>query len=112
LTILLKLLVSPFQRNETWWVLEETIKPDLIRQPRKHVMSIAFDPRPRSGALEDAFAWLREAKSALVRRSARVSALSDRDLADIGVRPRTLSSSVDREASKPRMVDFGWRLGR
>ena len=75
-------------------------------------MSIAFDPSPRAGRLEDAFAWLRETKSALVRRSPRVSALSDRDLADIGVRSRALSSSVAREIGKPGLVDFGWRLGR
>ncbi len=75
-------------------------------------MSIAFDHRPRHEVREDAFAWLREVTSALIRRTARVSALSDRDLADIGVRARALSSSIDREVSKPRMVDFGWRLGR
>ncbi len=75
-------------------------------------MSIAFEPRPRLGLLEEAFSWLRDAQSILVHPSARVSTLSDRDLADIGVRPRALSSSIEREIGKPALVDFGWRLGR
>jgi len=75
-------------------------------------MSIAFEPRPRLTLLEEAFSWLRDQQSTLVHPSGRVSTLSDRDLADIGVRSRTLSSSVEREIGKPGLVDFGWRLGR
>lgn len=74
-------------------------------------MSAAFEPTPRPNLLDEAIGWLRDARAAL-GRDAHVSALSDRDLADIGVRPRSLSSSIHREIGKPRLVDFGWRLGR
>jgi hypothetical protein len=42
----------------------------------------------------------------------RVSGMSDMELRDIGLRPRSLSSTVYREIGKPGLVDFGWRLGR
>ncbi|MCX7302820.1 MAG: hypothetical protein NTV73_00565 [Hyphomicrobiales bacterium] len=75
-------------------------------------MSAAFEPTPRPGLLEETLGWLRDATAVLVHSGAQVSALSDRDLADIGVRPRLLSSSIHREIGKPGLVDFGWRLGR
>jgi len=75
-------------------------------------MSAAFEPTPRPNLLDEAIGWLRDTKSALGQPGTGVSTLSDRDLADIGVRPRSLSSSIHREIGKPRLVDFGWRLGR
>ncbi len=68
-------------------------------------MSIAFESAPRARAFHHVLGWLRGP-------AARISALSDRDLTDIGVRARSLSSSVHREIGKPGLVDFGWRLGR
>jgi hypothetical protein len=56
--------------------------------------------------------WLHEARSALVHPGARVSGMSDKELRDIGLRPRSLTSTVYREIGKPGLVDFGWRLGR
>ena len=41
-----------------------------------------------------------------------VSGMSDKELRDIGLRPRSLTSTVYREIGKPGLVDFGWRLGR
>ncbi len=56
--------------------------------------------------------WLHEARAALAYPGARVSGMSDKDLRDIGLRPRSLTSTVYREIGKPGLVDFGWRLGR
>jgi hypothetical protein len=75
-------------------------------------MSAAFDPTPRPGLINEALGWLRDTKAVLGQGAVRVSTLSDRDLADIGVKPRSLSSSIHREIGKPRLIDFGWRLGR
>jgi len=75
-------------------------------------MSATFEPTPRAHLLDEALGWLRDATAVLGHSGAQVSRLSDRDLADIGVRPRLLASSIHREIGKPRLVDFGWRLGR
>ena len=56
--------------------------------------------------------WLHEARAALVHTGVKVSGMSDRDLRDIGLRPRSLTSTVYREIGQPRLADFGWRLGR
>jgi uncharacterized protein YjiS (DUF1127 family) len=56
--------------------------------------------------------WLNEARAALARPAARIAGMSDRDLRDIGLKPRSLTSTVQREMGRPRLVDFGWRLGR
>ena len=56
--------------------------------------------------------WLHEARAPLAYPGARVSGMSDKDLRDIGLRPRSLSSTVYREIGKTGLVDFGWRLGR
>lgn len=74
-------------------------------------MSIISDPcRPSS--LRQASDWLRDARAILTHSSVRVSGMSDKELRDIGLRPRSLSSTVYREIGKPGLVDFGWRLGR
>jgi hypothetical protein len=69
-----------------------------------------------SGELESAMSifitgWLHEARAALAH-PARVSGMSDKELRDIGLRPRSLTSTVYREIGKTGLVDFGWRLGR
>ena len=56
--------------------------------------------------------WLHEARAALRYAGVQVSGMSDRDLRDIGLRPRSLTSTVYREIGRPGLVDFGWRLGR
>lgn len=56
--------------------------------------------------------WLHEARAALAYQGLRVSGLSDRDLRDIGLKPRSLTTTVYREIGKSGLVDFGWRLGR
>lgn len=56
--------------------------------------------------------WLNEARAALAYRGIHISGMSDRDLRDIGLRPRSLTSTVYREIGRPGLVDFGWRLGR
>lgn len=56
--------------------------------------------------------WLRQARVALGRPMEKISGMSDKQLRDIGLRPRSLTSTVYREIGKPGLVDFGWRLGR
>jgi hypothetical protein len=75
-------------------------------------MSIVIDPTPRPSSLQQAAGWLRDARAALARPAVLVSGMSDKDLRDIGLRPRSLTSTVYREIGKPGLVDFGWRLGR
>jgi hypothetical protein len=74
-------------------------------------MSIVVEPFYRPHPLRHAAEWLREARAALTR-PVQVSSMSDKDLRDIGLRPRSLSSTVYHEIGKPSLVDFGWRLGR
>lgn len=74
-------------------------------------MSISFQPASHAGPLHVALDWLREARAAL-KQPMQVSGLADKDLRDIGLRPRSLTSTVYREIGKPGLVDFGWRLGR
>ena len=73
-------------------------------------MSLVIDHRP--GSLRQAVDWLREARAALMHPTTRVSGMTDKELRDIGLRPRSLTSTVYREIRKPALVDFGWRLGR
>jgi hypothetical protein len=73
-------------------------------------MSIVIDPAP--GRFRHAADWLREARAALTHPTLRISGMTDKELRDIGLRPRSLSSTVYREIGKPGLVDFGWRLGR
>lgn len=89
---------------------KEIIKSDLIPEIRKTVMSIVIDHRPKS--LRQAAGWLREARAALTHSTAHVSGMSDKELRDIGLKPRSLSSTVYREIGRPGLVDFSWRLGR
>ena len=56
--------------------------------------------------------WLHEARAALRHAGVKISGMSDRDLRDIGLRPRSLTTTVYREIGRPGLVDFGWRLGR
>jgi hypothetical protein len=73
-------------------------------------MSLVIDHRPSS--LRQAVDWLHEARAALTHSTTRVSGMTDKELRDIGLRPRSLTSTVYREIRKPGLVDFGWRLGR
>ena len=73
-------------------------------------MSTTIDPRP--SLLRLAADWLREANAALAHPGARLGGMSDKDLRDIGLKPRSLTSTVYREIGKPGLVDFSWRLGR
>ena len=73
-------------------------------------MSLVIDHRPSS--LRQAADWLREARAALTHPTTRVSGMTDKELRDIGLRPRSLTSTVYCEIRKPGLVDFGWRLGR
>jgi hypothetical protein len=73
-------------------------------------MSTVIDHRP--GSLRQAADWLREARAALTHPTTEVSGMTDKELRDIGLRPRSLTSTVYREIRKPGLVDFGWRLGR
>lgn len=77
---------------------QETIKPDFMSGEAERAMFITD--------------WLHEARSALVHPGIRVSGMSDQELRDIGLKPRSLTSTVYREIGKPGLVDFGWRLGR
>jgi hypothetical protein len=79
---------------------KEIIKPDFRAGELETTMSILIAD------------WLHEARAALVYPGARVSGMSDKELRDIGLRPRSLTSTVYREIGKPGLVDFGWRLGR
>lgn len=56
--------------------------------------------------------WLRQARSALTLRTETISGMSPGHLRDIGMEPRSLSSTVYREIGKTGLVDFGWRQGR
>jgi hypothetical protein len=38
--------------------------------------------------------------------------MSDKELRDIGLKPRSLTSTVYNEIGKTGLVDFNWRLGR
>ena len=73
-------------------------------------MSLVIDPIP--GRLRQAADWLRDARAALSHSDARVSGMTDKELRDIGLKPRSLTTTVYREIRKPGLVDFGWRLGR
>jgi hypothetical protein len=79
---------------------KEIIKPDFRPGETETTMSILIAD------------WLHEARASLAYPGARVSGMSDKDLRDIGLRPRSLTSTVYREIGKPGLVDFGWRLGR
>ena len=78
---------------------QETIKPD-------------FMPGETERAMYRHRLATRGEEAALVHPGARVSGMSDNELRDIGLRPRSLTSTVYREIGKPGLVDFGWRLGR
>ena len=91
---------------------EEIIKPDFSSGEVGNVMSIVIDPSRRPSSLRLAADWFRQAKSALEHPGAHVSGMSDLELRDIGLKPRSLTSTVYREIGKPGLVDFGWRLGR
>jgi hypothetical protein len=75
-------------------------------------MSISFHPAPHDSPVRAALDWLREARAALTHPTTQISGLADKDLRDIGLRPRSLTSTVYREIGKPGLVDFGWRQGR
>lgn len=75
-------------------------------------MSIVADSTPGTSWPRQAADWLREARAALTHPTLRISGMTDKELRDIGLRPRSLSSTVYREIGKPGLVDFGWRLGR
>ena len=75
-------------------------------------MSFALHAARRTGRLRTVLDWLADARVALARPGERTSGMSDRDLRDIGLKPRSLTSTVYREIGKPGLVDFNWRLGR
>jgi hypothetical protein len=75
-------------------------------------MSIVADSTHGTSWSRQAADWLREARAALTHPTLRISGMTDKELRDIGLRPRSLSSTVYREIGKPGLVDFGWRLGR
>lgn len=75
-------------------------------------MSACCEPTPHESPLRVALDWLRDARAALAHPAKEVSGLSDSQLRDIGLRPRSLSSTVYREIGKTGLVDFGWRQGR
>jgi hypothetical protein len=91
---------------------KEIIKPDFRSGEVETSMSILTDQNPGAVRLRQAADWLRDARAILTHSSVRVSGMSDKELRDIGLRPRSLSSTVYREIGKPGLVDFGWRLGR
>lgn len=74
-------------------------------------MSLAHGHRG-PGRIDIAIDWLRDARAALTHPVQKISGLSDADLRDIGLRPRSLTTTVYREIGRPGLVDFGWRLGR
>lgn len=90
----------------------EIIKPDFMSGESERAMSTAIHTARRTSRLRIALDWLHEAQAALSVPAEQVSGMSDKDLRDIGLKPRSLSSNVYREIGKPRLVDFGWRLGR
>lgn len=75
-------------------------------------MAFAFQPSPHTSVFRAVFDWLREASAALAHPVTRISGMSDKELRDIGLRPRSLTSTVYREIGKTGLVDFSWRLGR
>ncbi len=77
---------------------QETIKPGFMSGEAERAMFITN--------------WLHEARAALVHPGIRVSGMSDQELRDIGLKPRSLTSTVYREIGRPGLVDFCWRLGR
>jgi hypothetical protein len=91
---------------------KEIIKPDFRSGEFGNAMSIVIDPSHRPSSLRYAADWFREAKAALTHPTTEVSGMSARELRDIGMKPRSLTSTVYREIGKPSLVDFGWRLGR
>lgn len=91
---------------------KEIIKPDLGSGELVLPMSICIDSTPGEGWPRQAADWLRAARAALTHPSVRVSGMTEKELRDIGLRPRSLTSTVYREIGKPGLVDFGWRLGR
>ena len=90
----------------------EIIKPDFSSGEVGSVMSIVIDPSHRPSSLRLVADWFRQARSAFEHPAAHVSGMSDQELRDIGLKPRSLTSTVYREIGKPGLVDFGWRLGR
>jgi hypothetical protein len=90
----------------------EIIKPDFRSGEFGNAMSIVIDPSHRPSSLRHAADWFRESKAALRHPTTEVSGMSARELRDIGMKPRSLTSTVYREVGKPNLVDFGWRLGR
>lgn len=91
---------------------KEIIKPDFSSGEFGNVMSIVIDPNHRPSSLRLAADWLREARAALTHPTTLVSGMTDKELRDIGMKPRSLTTTVYREIGKPSLVDFGWRLGR
>ena len=88
------------------------VKPDLTSGDWNEPMSLALHTAPRTGTLRTVLDWLIDARTALARPAQKVSGMSERDLRDIGLKPRSLTSTVYREIGKPGLVDFNWRLGR
>jgi len=79
----------------------------------KEIVKLDFSSRELEGAMSIFITdWIHEARAALAYPGARISGLSDKELRDIGLRPRSLTSTVYREIGKTGLVDFGWRLGR
>jgi hypothetical protein len=91
---------------------QEIIKPDFSSGETGNAMSTVINPSHRPSSLRQAADWLREARAALTHPTTQVSGLTDKELRDIGLKPRSLSTTVYREIGKPGLVDFGWRLGR
>jgi hypothetical protein len=60
-------------------------------------------------ALRFVLRWLRRTAPDRINH---ISGMSERELDDIGLRSGALSSVVDRDLGRTRLVDFGWRLGR
>ena len=77
-----------------------------------NAMSITFETGYQPHRLRQAAEWLQIARAALIHPVARISGMSDKDLRDIGLRPRSLTSTVYREIGKTNLVDFSWRQGR
>jgi uncharacterized protein YjiS (DUF1127 family) len=75
-------------------------------------MPITVDPTPRPRHLRQIVDWLRDARSAAACPGIRISGMSDKELRDIGLKPRSLTSTVYNEIGKTGLVDFNWRLGR
>ena len=91
---------------------EEIFKSDFSSGELEHTMSIVTDTIPGAGWPHRVADWLREARAAATHPSVRISGMSDKELRDIGLKPRSLTSTVYREIGKPGLVDFSWRQGR